>query len=68
MKQNEMQNWETDLFNAYKAAQAAGRFVQWVQATPDVPEAEFLRRFLELPEQAQKSLREAVQERRAGRA
>lgn len=59
----EMKEWEAELFNAYKAAQAAGRFVEWVQSTPDVSPAQFTRRFLALPEQAQKSLKDAVRDR-----
>jgi len=56
------ENWEIDLFNQYKAAQAAARFVKWVQSNPNVKQAEYVRRFSALPSQAQFALQQAVRE------
>jgi len=56
------ENWEIDLFNQYKAAQAAARFVKWVQSKPNVKQAEYVRRFSALPSQAQFALQQAVRE------
>ena len=56
------ENWEIDLFNQYKAAQAAARFVKWVQSNPAIDKAEYVRRFAALPSQAQFALQQAVKE------
>ena len=56
------ENWEIDLFNQYKAAQAAARFVKWVKSNPNVKQAEYVRRFEALPSQAQFALQQAVRE------
>jgi len=56
------ENWEIDLFNQYKAAQAAARFVKWVQSNPNAKQAEYVRRFSALPSQAQFALQQAVRE------
>jgi hypothetical protein len=55
--------WEIDLFNQYKAALAAAKFVEWVQANKNIKPAEYKRRFAALPTQAQFALQQAVRDR-----
>ena len=55
--------WEVDLFNQYKAALAAAKFVEWVQANPEIKPAEYKRRFAALPSHAQFALQQAVRDR-----
>jgi hypothetical protein len=56
-------NWEYNLFNQYKAAQAAAKFVEWAQANPNEKHNEYERRFSALPSRAQFALQQAVKDR-----